>query len=242
MIRKLPSFTAIALSAGLAAACSSASIPAGVDDDAGSSKDTGTGRDTGAADSGPGDSGPHADSGPVTDLQWYTTCGYPVCPEVPDASATDSGACPTVGSSCATKGEMCGTPDDANCGSVLVCDDHDPKGAGGDACPVSSRTFKDGVQYVGDAELQALHDEALRMKLATYNYKSKVADPGPKHLGFIIEDNPRSLSVDAMHNRVDLYGYVSMVVASMQVQEKEIAALRSELDATKRRAAACGQR
>jgi hypothetical protein len=279
---KLYSFTAMVFGAGLVGACSSASVPAGVDD--GGATDTGTRHDTGTSDSGnSGDTGSDCcptdftihsctekgggtglachnpaegcassaicgegcdpvvtgTCGATSALQWYTTCGYPVCGGGPDAGPTDAGVCPAVGSSCTTKGEACGTPDKANCGSTLVCDDHDPKGPGGDACPVSSRTFKDGIQYVGDAELQTLHEEALRVKLATYNYKSKVADPGPRHLGFIIEDNPGSLSVDQAHNRVDLYGYVSMVVASMQVQEKEIAALRSELDATKRQSAAC---
>jgi hypothetical protein len=68
------------------------------------------------------------------------------------------------------------------------------------------------------------------MHLATYNYKTTVDDPNPKHLGFIIEDNPpQSPAVDWSHDRVDLYGYLSMVVATMQVQEKEIAELRREL-------------
>ena len=51
--------------------------------------------------------------------------------------------------------------------------------------------------------------------------------------GFIIEDQPQSLSVDRGHDRVDMYGYVSMIVAAMQVQEKEIASLRKELEETK---------
>jgi hypothetical protein len=68
------------------------------------------------------------------------------------------------------------------------------------------------------------------MHLATYNYKAQYDDPNPKHLGFIIEDNPRSPAVSWSHDRVDIYGYLSMVVATMQVQEKEIAELRRELD------------
>jgi hypothetical protein len=106
-------------------------------------------------------------------------------------------------------------------------------------CPISTRKYKDGIQYIDDAQLEQLHDETLKMKLATYNYKSAVADPDPTHLGFIIEDNPASLAVDKTHNRVDMYGYFSMIVASMQVQEKEIAELRSELNASQRDAAAC---
>jgi hypothetical protein len=179
--------------------------------------------------------------GTATNLQWYTTCGYPVC-EVradagPDGGSADAGvSCEPVGTACSSKGDTCGTPTNANCGVTLVCDDHDPKGPSGRECPISSRTFKNGIQYVGDAELRALHDEALGMRLATYNYKAQVADPHPKHLGFIIEDNPQSLAVDQTHNRVDLYGYVSMVVAAMQVQEKEIASLKRELAETRQNA------
>jgi hypothetical protein len=79
-----------------------------------------------------------------------------------------------------------------------------------------------------------MHDEVLRVRLATYNYKGQYADPNPKHLGFIVEDNPQSLAVDRGHDRVDLYGYLSMVVAAMQVQEKEIAALKQELAETRK--------
>jgi hypothetical protein len=89
---------------------------------------------------------------------------------------------------------------------------------------------------VESAELQKLHDETLSMRLATYRYKGPFIDPkdpAAKHLGFIIEDQPQSLSVDRLHDRVDLYGYMSMAVATMQVQEKEIAELRKELSAVK---------
>jgi len=116
-----------------------------------------------------------------------------------------------------------------NCGATEVCDTHDPKmGVGG--CPISSRAFKDGIEYVGGAGLQALHDETLQVRLATYNYKDAYGDPNPKHLGFIIEDQlPQSPAVQWSRDRVDMYGYLSMVVATMQVQEKEIENLRREL-------------
>jgi hypothetical protein len=101
-------------------------------------------------------------------------------------------------------------------------------GTGG--CPVSSRRFKDGIEYVGGEGLQELHDEALGIRLATYNYKGQYADPNPKHLGFIIEDMPpESPAVEWSRDRVDMYGYLSMVVATMQVQEREIEALRRDL-------------
>ena len=43
-------------------------------------------------------------------------------------------------------------------------------------------------------------------------------------------DQPLSPAVDSTHHRVDLYGYVSMVVATLQIQEREIAELRKELE------------
>src|SRR4029077_18109569 len=97
-------------------------------------------------------------------------------------------------------------------------------------CPISHCKYKDDVQYVDAAGLQQLHDDTLGIRVATYKYKPQVADPNPKHLGFIIEDRPpQSPAVDWSHERVDLYGYLSMVVATMQVQENEIAELRREL-------------
>ena len=41
-----------------------------------------------------------------------------------------------------------------------------------------------------------------------------------------------------MHDRVDMYGYVSMVVAAMQVQEKEIAELRAQVESCNARSQA----
>jgi hypothetical protein len=111
-----------------------------------------------------------------------------------------------------------------------MCDNHNPAVV----CPVSSRNFKNGIEYVGPAGLQHLHDETIGIRLATYNYKPQYDDPSPKHLGFIIEDNPpQSPAVDWSHDRVDIYGYLSMVVATMQVQEKEIAQLRTELESAR---------
>jgi hypothetical protein len=166
-----------------------------------------------------------------TNLTWYTTCGGALCrPPAEDAGTVPS--CAAAGTACTTKGETCGNPN-YNCGSVLICDDHDPKIGG---CPISTRKAKDDIQYVEAPELQRLHDEMIATRLATYRYKGPFVDPkdpNTKHLGFIVEDQPQSLSVDRGHDRVDLYGYVSMAVATMQVQEKELATLRRELSQVK---------
>jgi hypothetical protein len=113
------------------------------------------------------------------------------------------------------------------CGAIEECSATDPAVA----CPVSSRKFKSGIEYVDESGLNELHDETLAIRLATYNYRPQVADPSAKHLGFIIEDAPvRSPAVDSSHDRVDIYGYLSMVVATTQVQEREIAELRRQLE------------
>jgi hypothetical protein len=160
-------------------------------------------------------------------LHWYLTCGAPVCsgPSA-DAGVQDASACHALGTSCSNLGETCGGPN--SCNQVETCQAFDPQSRPG-GCPISSRKFKDDIEYLDPAGLEGLHDEVLRMRLATYNYKGQYADPNPKHLGFIVEDNPESLAVDRGHDRVDMYGYLSMVVATMQVQEKEISDLRRDL-------------
>ena len=138
-------------------------------------------------------------------------------------------------------GDRCGATDSGvRCGAVEVCASQDPTRPP-NICPISSRQYKDAIEYVDDTGLKELHDETLGMRLATYNYKAQADDPNPKHLVFIIEDNPRSSpAVDWSHDRVDIYGYLSMVVATMQVQEKEIAELRRELEVARAQPITCG--
>jgi hypothetical protein len=182
------------------------------------------------------DAAPTNDGAPTLDaqagpLRWYRTCGDSVC-QSPESDAgiseADGGPCPPLGSSCATMGDACGTSNPGvACGAIETCAAQDPTVGG--HCPISSRKFKDGINYVNAAQLEQLHDETLRIRLATYNYKAPFADPNPRRLGFIIEDNPASPAVDPAHDSIEMYGYLSMVVATMQVQEKEIASLKREL-------------
>jgi hypothetical protein len=196
----------------------------------------------------PADSGSEIDAQPAADAgstdaqpgssSWYLTCGDPVC-QAPESDAgltdPDGGACPALGSNCSL-GAQCGTRSPAiACGANEVCAAKDPRsGLGG--CPISSRQFKDGIDYLDPAQLEQLHDQTLRIRLATYNYKAAYADPKPRRLGFIIEDNPSSPAVDPAHDSIEMYGYLSMVVATMQVQEKEIASLKQQLAETRQSA------
>jgi hypothetical protein len=169
-------------------------------------------------DRAPSDDASAQDADP-TRLAWHATCGTPVC-RPPGDDAPPATTCAAEGTPCGSKGETCGDGT-YTCGSIMVCDDHDPKIGG---CPISSAKFKEAIHYLNDAELARLHDETLDMRLTTYRYSGD----GSKHLGFIVEDQPESMSVDRGHDRVDLYGYLSMVVATLKVQEEEIRALKAE--------------
>ncbi len=228
MVKKNRSFVALAVSLAAPALTGCSSPPPVAAADAGSDSQSTSG--SGGSSSGSSGSSSSGGSG----LKWYFTCGDPVC-HVPSGDAggltDDAGVpCPDIGSSCSAAGEQCGTRNpDFNCGAVEQCDTHDPTMNPG-GCPISSRAFKDGIRYVDGAGLEQLHDETLRLRLATYRYKPEVSDPSREHLGFIIEDTPpTSPAVDARRDHVDLYGYMSMLVATMQVQDKEIADLRREL-------------
>jgi hypothetical protein len=225
-----------------ASGCSSSSMPVGHDGDA-NGGDAGTSNDSGSEIDAQAISDAESTDAPSGGLSWYLTCGDPVC-QAPESDAgltdLDGGACPPIGSSCSTAGEACGTRNPAvACGANEVCAPKDPRsGLGG--CPISSRQFKDGIEYLDPAHLEQLHDQTLRIRLATYSYKAAYADPKPRRLGFIIEDNPASPAVDPAHDSIELYGYLSMVVATMQVQEKEIASLKQQLAETRR--SACSPR
>lgn len=176
----------------------------------------------------PPSDGGQADS-TLNGLQWFTTCGDPVCRVPDDAAARDSGvpACAagqTAGAPCTNAGDSCGDPD-RNCGSVLLCTDHDPKVNG---CPVSSRRFKRDIAYLSPTDAEELKDALLRLRLATFRYKQ--GQPA-RHLGYILEDSPDIPASDMTHASVDLYAYASMAVAAVQVQAREIERLEAEVDA-----------
>ncbi|MEZ4269224.1 MAG: hypothetical protein R3F39_22945 [Myxococcota bacterium] len=169
------------------------------------------------------DSGDSADSSGA--LQWYLTCGDPVCmghsdhPGVADCTSEMAGAtCTDAGASC----------DPANaCNSLLLCTDKDPQTQTG-GCPISRRATKRDIAPLDEAQRDALYDALRRMPLTTWRYLSDAVERPPR-LGFIIEDVSPSPAVDAERGMVDLYGFTTMAAASLQAQAEQIEALRREV-------------
>lgn len=169
---------------------------------------------------------------PGPSLQIYVTCGYPVCQGDWQRSA-DVPLCTgeKVGAPCSQEGAQCDSK--LGCGQFLRCAASDPTLQG---CPRSRAHLKSDIQYLDSAAQQKLAQQLLDTRLATYRYRAAGGD-APRHLGFIIDDQPQSPAVDARRDMVDLYGYLSMSVAALQVQQHQIEAMRQELAALRKQ---CG--
>jgi hypothetical protein len=196
--------------------------------------DDGAGPNGGSGGSNSGGAGGGGGSVGDGGLTWFTTCGDPVCrTEDAHREMPDVRPCTTqqAGQPCTTKDDLC-DPQSA-CNEALRCSDHDPKMQTG-GCPISSRRWKADIAYLTAHDRQEIAEQVARFKLARYKYKDDPA--GHPHLGFILEDAPDSPAADLDRERVDLYAYLSMVVASLQTQRqtlqaqtREIEALRSEI-------------
>ncbi len=168
-------------------------------------------------------------------LKWWATCGDPVCMDPGQGGAGGAGGgapsgvdpCTTekIGDACTTKDALC-WPAGSTCGVLLKCSDTDPAVM----CPISQAEHKTNISYLPERDLQQVHDDLMRMKIATWHYKNEPAGTR-EHLGFIIDDNPQSPAVMSNGERVDLYGYTSMAVAAVQTQDKRLEALERELKA-----------
>jgi hypothetical protein len=168
-----------------------------------------------------------ADGGASSALRWYTTCGDPVCgisddpfddPSIPNCENEQAG------DACSDEGAECDGV--ASCGAVLRCTDRDPTMQPG-GCPISRARYKQDIAYLNGQQLRSYHDQVVHMPLASWRYRS-APEAGPQ-LGFIIEDIEPSVA--ASGDRVNLYGYLSMAVAAIQVQQEQIRALSDELHA-----------
>lgn len=174
-----------------------------------------------------GDGGGKPDAGTLT---WYTTCGDPVCRGYTPPTGVSRCTTEKAGAACTTDGTKCDPMSD--CDALLLCTSSDPKtGPGG--CPISRRAAKTDIKYLDETDLKRLSDELTNTRLATYRYKTG----GPSRLGFMIDDQPLSMSVDPERDMIDLYGYTSMTVAAIKTQAQRIAVLEAELAALKKQLA-----
>ncbi len=208
------------------------------------------GGDSTVGDSGPGnDSGPAGDSGPGTDAGNDAGCGDGGC-------AAPSGDCANtkcaVNEVCVTKTSgvqtthqcyplpACGCQGKSSCECIGGC------ACGNEQCqsltdgitcvgPVSRREFKTDISYVGDEEQKELARQALQTNLAEYRYKTE-PESAKRHLGFIIDDMPASspaVAGDGTH--VDLYGYSTMLLATVKEQQKQIDAMQKQINELKKK-------
>jgi hypothetical protein len=155
----------------------------------------------------------------------------------PDGSST---GCP-VGYTCTNTGDerpFCCPPGTEALGTFNFtgcCPDTDLCGCQGDLdryeqlCPLSRRSAKTAIRYLTPADIEAARNRLLSVQLASYEYRRA---PGPRHLGFIIDDLDEAtarvcVAPDGEH--VDLYGYASLAVAAVQAQQREIDELRRQV-------------
>jgi hypothetical protein len=158
------------------------------------------------------------------ELQWYLTCGDPVCREDGHRESelppcTDE----VIGDPCDTAEQLCDPIDD--CNAYYICASEDPR-MSEFGCPMSLREFKTSIHYLNADERAGLAERTLQIPIATWQYRQHA---GSEHLGFIIEDIAPSPAIRPSGDQVDLYGYSSMILATVQEQQAQIEALRLEV-------------
>jgi hypothetical protein len=165
-----------------------------------------------------------------------STCGpSPQCPRCA------LGAC--CGATCCGPGERCdtsGATPQCRCGASAACTApaHCASAIGGPNicgficcsanCPISRREFKRDIRPLTVDDLGRVYEQLRQLQLTTYQYRGTPVD-SPRRLGFIIDDTKTPLPINPDGMSVDLYGYMSMAVAAIQTQSREIAELRAAL-------------
>ena len=171
------------------------------------------------------------------DLKWYSTCGNPVCgmddQVPPGVQPCQNGE--KEGDDCDVEGANC----DANlgCGAYLLCAESDPKQAPG-GCPISKAKYKKEIRYLDEERAEEYRKELLGLKLATWRYRTTKGEDELR-LGFIIDDHPTGVIVDEGRDQVDLYGYTSLAIATIQQQAKELESLKQEVKSLRRDLETC---
>lgn len=174
----------------------------------------------------------------------FPACGCAAMPTTADDGTTDPGGTTAAQVTCTAAGlcestfkpEVCGTQictaNQTCCSGMPLPEPKCYDGANA-PCPISQRKMKKDITYLSEADKQRLSAELMSFPLATYRYKTESASER-EHLGFIIDDVAPSAAVLPSGERVDLYGYSTMTVATLQVQAKQIAELRQQVEDLRR--------
>jgi hypothetical protein len=159
---------------------------------------------------------------PTTGCTYGPKCGDKCCGagEWCDTSAAPTCRC-GVASAC-TEGNSCysNLPQANKCGGVCCF---------GSGCPVSRRAAKREIEPVSAEQREELYAELRAIQLSTYQYRDQPKS-APRRLGFIIDDTNAPAAIAADGNHVDLYGYISMAVGAVQIQAREIEALKARIN------------
>lgn len=159
-------------------------------------------------------------------------------PRVWLCDATPTGcpaASPRFGDVCTQNGLSCNYGCNSPNGAVACRDGVWQRGDFRD-CPISTRRAKRDITYLSPAEVDALAAQIRSTRLATYEY-TVPSMAGRRRLGFILEDQPQSFAADPEHSQVDLYGFASLLAATVQSQDRELRAMRQRIDALEHRLA-----
>lgn len=111
-------------------------------------------------------------------------------------------------------------------------------------CPISVPEAKRKIRYVTPQERAALADKLLSVPLATWQYRLPADTPEGQqtHLGFMIDGSAPPEALRASGDQVDLYGYTSLTVATLQTQAEQIKALTVQIEALTERVEAAEAR
>ncbi len=148
--------------------------------------------------------------------------------DVPNTTKNCPAGKPNLGTPCLQTGKKC----QYHCGfdGARECKGGAWYAASGTPCPISSRRAKKEIVYLSKNDGDAIARKLLKVKLATYRYRDPSNGQGRK-LGFILEDVGRSYAGDPARGRVDIYGYTSMLLATVQAQQRTIMKLEKQIKA-----------
>ena len=97
---------------------------------------------------------------------------------------------------------------------------------------LSSREYKENIKKVDASVHNDMLDRLMELDLNTYNYRQEYSDDTSSKLGFIAEELPEEvLSKDG--KGVDIYELLTFTIGAMKAQQKEMKALRAELELLK---------